>query len=126
MADRHKTPTLSIRPTAAQRAVILERAVASGMSVNKYLLTVALANHELAPPPPPRVRAIDPATLATLQGLRAEVGKLGNVVNQLAHAAHLGPIDGASYGPKLVSRIHDLSDSILTALGRDGSRGGGR
>lgn len=122
MADRHKTPTLSIRPTAEQRAAIIDRAAAAGVSVNHYLLTAALSGSGLAPAPPPRRRAIDPATLSALQGLRAEVGRLGNVVNQLAHAAHLGKLrDGADVGPRLLSEIAALADNIRAALhGRGG------
>ena len=119
MADRHRTPTLSIRPTAEQRAAITERARAAGMSVNRYLLTAALDGSDVAPAPPPRIRAIDPATASTLQGLRAEVGKLGNVVNQLARAAYLGQLhNGADVGPMLQAEVTRLSDSILAALGR--------
>ena len=93
------------------------------MSINRYMLTAALEGSEVAPAPPPRTRAIDPDTLATLQGLRADVGKLGNVVNQLARAAHLGQLrDGASVGPALVDDVRRLSDSILAALGRTGAR----
>lgn len=111
---KRREPPMSIRPTAGQRAAILERAAAAGMSVNAYALSCMLSGAASAPKPPPR---FDPDTLAMLRGVRADLGRLGNVVNQLAHTAHLGQLDnGAEVGPLLVAKVAALSDSVLAAL----------
>lgn len=118
MADRHKSPPLSIRPTDEQRAEIVRRAERAGMSVNRYLLTAALSGSDVAPSRPPRrAPALDGATLALLRGLLGQVGQLGNNVNQLARTANLGRLaNGAECGPALLAEVRALSAAIQAAM----------
>lgn len=107
--------TVTCRPSPDQLAEIERRAAAAGVTPGGYVLRAALAGSGLAPRR--RAPAADPATLAALQELRGEVGRLGNVVNQLARAAYLGQLhDGPEVGAMLLADVQQLANDLRTAL----------
>lgn len=117
--DRHKTPTMSVRPSAVQRAEIIRRAEAAGLSVNAFMLGAALAGSDVAPPRRRPRTIASPADIAALRDLLGQVGKLGNNVNQLARAVHLGERrDGSDVGPLLLAEVERLADMLAVALGQ--------
>lgn len=71
---------LRIRMTAAERASVEARAAQAGMSPSEFARR-AIAGAKIAPPS--HGTAIPPLLIA-------ELGRIGNNLNQIAHAAHLG------------------------------------
>lgn len=119
MTDRHKTATMSVRPSAIQRAEIIRRAEAAGLSVNAFMLSAALSGSDVAPPRRRARNIASPADIAALRDLLGAVGKVGNNVNQLARSVHLGERrDGSDVGPGLLAEVERLADMLAAALGQ--------
>ncbi|MFC3170465.1 MobC family plasmid mobilization relaxosome protein [Paracoccus fontiphilus] len=72
---------LRVRMTAAERASIEARAAAAGLSPSEFARRAIAGAKIMAP-------ANDRAAIPPM--LIAELGRIGNNLNQIAHAAHLG------------------------------------
>lgn len=79
MTDEPKRTQINFRLTPAERAHFEKQAAANGLSISKYIKATALLNA----PKQPRIGHDDAAQL------RYELRKIGNNVNQLAHAANV-------------------------------------
>lgn len=131
--DRHLHKPVSFRPTQLQRAELERRAAEAGLTVSAYVLaaldlppdgTMYRRRRKSGSEPgaaadAPPALVLDPAAVATLRDLLGQLGKLGNNVNQLARAAHLGQLrDGSDVGPALLDELRTLTRAIIRALGR--------
>lgn len=112
---RQRGRTVACRPSAEQLAEIERRADAAALSPGGYVLRAALSGSGLSPRR--RAPAADAATLDALRDLARAVGAVGNNVNQLARAVHLGQLaDGASVGPALAAEVQALAADIRATL----------
>lgn len=79
-ADERRTDALRVRLTPDERAHIEARAAQAGLPLSEFARR-AITGAKIAPPP--TGEAVPPALLA-------ELGRIGNNVNQIAHAANIG------------------------------------
>lgn len=86
-----RTHRLSVRLSAAELRQLRERARARGLSVTRLLVDAALERP--LPRAPAAVseedRALVDGVLAELREVRAELARVGNNINQMAHGANI-------------------------------------
>lgn len=101
-----RTARHTVRFTEDDAAVIADKAAARGLSVSHFLAGAALG----APPVNRTVVTIE------LIGLRAALRRIGNNVNQLAHAANIGQqVDGRDI-TEAVALFDELSAQWLDLI----------
>jgi hypothetical protein len=85
-ADEALSEMLPFRMSIATRETLRSKARAAGVSEAEYLRRYI----DGTPNPAPARASIDPALVAFLNSYAVALGRIGNNVNQLAHATHRG------------------------------------
>ncbi len=108
--SKKRTPPFSIRLSDDERAEIVRRSHAAGLSIAGYFKSVALNQR----PRKFRHPQVDRAELARLLG---QLGRVGNNLNQLARTLNT---EGSVEIPELTQALNDLSAMramVMSALG---------
>jgi hypothetical protein len=124
--SRRRRFQYGVRVSGEERAGLEERAVASGVTVARLLVDSALAR----PLPPARaavgaqeLAAVDRA-VGLLDDVIAELARIGNNINQLAHVANIsGDVtverrlrDGLAENSDAISRVRDVADDLARSV----------
>ena len=124
--SRRRRFQYGVRVSGEERAALEERAVASGVTVARLLVDAALER----PLPPARAAvgaeelvAVDRA-VGLLDDLIAELGRVGNNINQLAHVANIsGDVtmerrlrDALAENSDAVRRVRDVADDLARSV----------
>ena len=108
---RQRTKTIRAACTPDEYAAITARATAAGLSAGGYLRACALGRRT------PRTKKRAPVDQELLSRAIAELNRIGNNINQLAHHANLGhPVEAALLEPALQAYKAALN-TLLKACG---------
>jgi len=124
--SRRRRFQYGVRVSEQERAALEERAGASGVTVARLLVDAALQR----PLPPARAAvgaeelvAVDRA-VGLLDDLIAELGRIGNNINQLAHVANIsGDVtmerqlrDALGENSDAIRRVRDVADDLARSV----------
>lgn len=126
-SQKRRQQRISIGLEPADLDTVDARAEAAGVSRAAYIRTAVLGHPGIrAVPRPPVEKALLGQVVAQLGLAAGQVGRIGNNLNQLAHAANTGLVVGpARLDPTLAdvqaatSELRAAVAAVMQALGRD-------
>lgn len=110
---RQRRASIPVRYSDEERAEVHRRAERAGLTVSAYVRVQTL---EIAGPRSQRRPAVEAQLLAKLLG---QIGRIGNNVNQIAHAANAGEPPRGSRLAEAFDDIARMRAAVMEALGRN-------
>lgn len=110
---RQRTETLYARVTPEEKAAFIARADNAGMASAAFMRALALGDAG------PRAQRRPPADHVTIRKLLGELGRVGNNINQIAHAVNCGEAPEVPELREALAAYLQLRDAIFVALGME-------
>jgi hypothetical protein len=112
-SKRPRTTALRVRLTAQEREAIDAAAKKAGIGPCSYLRVIAVSAVDMSPTPPPARRRAPSESAKYLAKFFAELGRIGNNLNQCARSGNAGFVINPQALEEIRDDLRQLRDAIL-------------
>lgn len=110
---RQRTEVLFARVTPEEKSAVVARADRAGMATAAFMRALALGD------PGPRARRTPPVNHIALRQIVADLGRIGNNLNQLARGMNMGEAPEVAELREAAQSLMDARNAIFEALGKE-------
>lgn len=110
---RQRTETIFARVTPEEKSAIMARADRAGMASAAFMRALALGD------PGPRARRHPPVNHIALRQIIADLGRIGNNLNQLARSMNVGEVPEVPELRDAAQALIGARNAIFEALGKE-------
>lgn len=110
---RQRTEVLFARVTPDEKSAFMARADRAGMASAAFMRALALGD------PGPRARRLPPVNHVALRQIVAELGRIGNNLNQLARGMNMGEAPEVPELREAAAALIAARNAIFEALGKE-------